>query len=189
MNIPEFRLAIVQALVEVASENYKENSRIAGVLDDKAQKTGALAGVFLAGSFAFIKTENFGQTAPLNRLAGLWGLLFLAVCIGLLLVTTILSLRTMWIRAVPAPMSLAIMEKMSLDLLEASDEDLDNATQENFFRDQSRVWSVALQKQHAANANKAKYLRASQLTLAVAIICGAAILLEILGKVMYYRLA
>jgi hypothetical protein len=124
----------------------------------------------------------------LNRLAGLPGLLLLAVCIGLLLLSTILALRTMWVRAVPAPMSLAVMQEMSEDLLDISDNELDRPTQENYFRDQGTVWAGALEKQLAANANKAKYLRASQLALTGAIVCGAVTLLEILGKVIYYRL-
>src|SRR5437879_1327964 len=109
MDVSQFRFGVLQALVEVAGENYKENSRITNVLDDKAQKTGALAGAFLAAGFAFIKSENFGPNSPLNRLAGLAGLLLLAFCIALLLLSTILALRTMWVRAVPPPMSLAMM--------------------------------------------------------------------------------
>lgn len=189
MDVSQFRSSILQGVFSVAGENYKENSRITNVLDDKAQKTGAFAGAFLAAGFAFIKSENFGPTSPLNKLAGLPGLLLLALCIGLLLLSTILALRTMWVRAVPAPMSLAVIRSMAEDLLNLADCEMDSSIQENYFRDQSTVWESALEQQKTVNADKAKYLRAAQLALTGAIVCGAVTLLEILSKVIYYRLS
>ena len=43
MELIEFRRLILQSLVQVGTDEYKENVRILGVLDDKAQKTGAIA--------------------------------------------------------------------------------------------------------------------------------------------------
>jgi hypothetical protein len=63
IDVLDFRRSVLQALVQTGSDNYKENARIAGVLDDKAQKTGAIAGAFLAAGLAFVKAENFGPSS------------------------------------------------------------------------------------------------------------------------------
>ena len=41
--------------IKAAADTYKENGRVAALLDDKAQKAGGLAGVFLAAAFGFVK--------------------------------------------------------------------------------------------------------------------------------------
>ena len=50
---PEQRLAMLSQAMTASTEMYKENSRILSLLDDKAQKTAGLAGVFFAAAFAF----------------------------------------------------------------------------------------------------------------------------------------
>src|SRR5258708_9310754 len=63
----EFRLEILNSLVEAGSEEYKENVRINSLLEDKAQKTAGLAGIFLAAALAFIRVHTL-SVWPFNRL-------------------------------------------------------------------------------------------------------------------------
>src|SRR5258708_20532083 len=188
MNAADFRCHLLEALVQTASDEYKENIRTAGTLDDKAQKTGATAGLFLAAGLAFIKTDNFGAAAPLNDLAGPSGLLLLAASIGLLLVSTSLSLRVMWVRLVPSPPFFNALEELTGDMLNLPEAELTLVRQENFLRDQSKGWKAPLEAQVALNGSKARNLRTSQVTLGLAIITVAILLLEMVTKAILYRL-
>ncbi|HEU0049719.1 MAG TPA: hypothetical protein VFQ43_19180 [Nitrososphaera sp.] len=188
MELIEFRRLILQSLVQVGTDEYKENVRILGVLDDKAQKTGAIAGAFLAAGLAFIKPENFGTAAPLSQLAGSPGLLLLGLGIGLLLMSTVLALRVMWVRSAPTPPRLVELAKMADHLLELSPDELVQERQENYFRDQARTWESVLSEQDRLSDIKASNLRLAQLTLVSAIVLLALILLEIVAKVACYRL-
>src|SRR6185312_2343681 len=174
MGEDDVRKALLQNLVQLGSENYKENARILGILDDKAQKTGALAGAFLAAGFAFVKPENF-QTASV--FASLPNLTLLAVSIGLLLACTILALAAMWIRSVPKPFSYGLLEKMTLDLLKNCPNGISSSVHESFLHDQGGVWRRLLQEQELINSKKANLLRVAQVTLAAAIVIGAILLL------------
>jgi len=184
IDVPDFRRSVLQALVQTGSDNYKENARIAGVLDDKAQRTGAIAGAFLAAGLAFIKPENFGPSSPLTQVAGLPGVVLLASCIGLLFVSTIFSLIVMWVRPVPVPVSFSVLEEVTGDLLGFADNDLTSERQENYFRDQGYIWKGTLQRQVQVNVDKARSLRAAQISLALSISMVALLLLFITIKVI-----
>jgi hypothetical protein len=188
MDANAFRESIVQALAQVGSENYKENSRIIGVLDDKAQRSGAIAGAFLAAGLGFIKAENFGPTSSLNRLVGLPGIILLGLSIAFLLISTMFSLRVMWIRPVPAPLSFEILDVMTSDLLNLPSADLDDARQENYYRDESSIWKAALKGQAQVISEKGKNLRAAQVLLSMAIFCIALLLSGMMAGVLFYRL-
>jgi hypothetical protein len=188
IDVVDFRRSLLQALIQTGADNYKENARIAGVLDDKAQKTGAIAGAFLAAGLAYVKSENFGSSSPLNRLVGSPGLVLLSLSIGLFLLATVFSLVVMWTRTIPVPMSFADVEEMTFDLLRLTDNELTTERQEDYFRDESHIWKGTLQRQVRVNTDKARSLRAAQISLALSIIVIALLLLIMMFKVMCYRL-
>jgi hypothetical protein len=87
--LAKFREGVLKDMLVLAAENYKEAMRIMGVLDGKAQKTGGVAGVFLAAGLAFLKPDT-----TLGNLGGKAGLSLLALGIVLLLVSIAARGRT-----------------------------------------------------------------------------------------------
>jgi hypothetical protein len=108
----DFRLEILKSLVEAGSERYKENVRINSLLEDKAQKTAGLAGVFLAAALAFIKIDTLSAW-PFNRLRIL---IPLGVAVVLLVCCIGFCLAVMWVRQIPGPPTFAALNQLKTDL-------------------------------------------------------------------------
>lgn len=53
-----FLVDTFKSAAQLAAETYKDNVRVAALLDDKAQKTGGLAGLFMAAAFGFLKPDS-----------------------------------------------------------------------------------------------------------------------------------
>jgi hypothetical protein len=117
------------------------------------------------------------------------GLVLLALCIGLLLLSTIFSLVVMWVRTIPVPMSFSDVEEMTYDLLHLDDTELTTERQEDYFRDESHIWRGTLQRQVRVNTEKARSLRVAQISLALSISVIALLLLSMIVKVISYRLS
>ena len=62
---------------------YKEHSRIISLLDDKAQKTSGIAGIFLAAGLAYLKADSLKALGEAVHFAGF---VTLSLAIALLLV-------------------------------------------------------------------------------------------------------
>jgi hypothetical protein len=94
----------------------------------------------------------------------------------------------MWVRLVPSPPFFDALEELTGDMLNLPEAELTLVRQENFLRDQSKGWKAPLEAQVALNSSKARNLRASQVTLGLAIITVAILLLEMVTKAILYRL-
>jgi predicted PurR-regulated permease PerM len=157
----EMRIHLLTQLVQSCSNAYEENKKFAGVLDDKAQKTGALAGIFLAGVFAFIRAESLKN---MNR----YELGLLTACTILLLACSCFCLTVIWARDVARGITPAIQERIAKDLLQLDPSELTNELWEAHHWQQISLWKPTLEDQKRVNESKARYLKLGQLSLAVA---------------------
>ena len=152
-------------------DTFKENTRISALLDDKAQKTAGVAGLFLAAAFGFAKKDNL---TDLSQLLGRSGVGLLAGVVFLFLCCIFASLTVMWARSglgPPAPKNLFEITQLLLNLENGTSEE----RQQNHLRDQIRAWLAVLSGQELMNQGKARSLKGAQWILA-----GAMILLSII---------
>jgi hypothetical protein len=155
-----------------ASDVYKENSRILALLDDKAQKTAGVAGVFLAAAFAFLRRES---VEDLKALAGPSGLILLGASIAFFMACIICSGFVMWTRRLQLPPDPAKILDACNYLLTDSNGPSDEA-RENHVRDQINSWNRANQVQYEAISDKSKKLLVTQVLLTLAIMAIAILL-------------
>jgi hypothetical protein len=156
---PGFRIECLKTVIQNGFDNYKENARITSLLDDKAQKTGAMAGVFLAATFGFLSPEKLHSLALAVDLEYLLLILFtVAVFIGC--VASCLSV--MWARNVALPVSLEAVNGMTQDILRLRDDSLTPEIQEAFFQEQIAIWRPVLDSQMKGNKLKAGRLVLAQ---------------------------
>lgn len=175
----EFRLQLRKSVVDAGHENYKENVRIAALLDDKAQKTGALAGIFLAAAFASIRPENFNSpwfNRPSIFVPLLISIISLIVCIAY-------CLGVMWVRPISGPLSIWQLDRLRTDLFQFPRTNL-SAYEEGFWGEVATIWKDVLYKQTEPLNDKAKRLRKAQVSLLVAMFMIAVLLLlAIISKI------
>jgi hypothetical protein len=161
-----------QALA-AAADVYKENTRISALLDDKAQKTAGLAGVFLAAAFAFLRKDSIES---LRDAVGATGLVLLGVSLALFLGCILAGGLVMWARKVrlpPDPNKILLV----CDLLLGQPGGPDDEARENHIRDQIKSWNRANQTQDRVISDKSKTLLASQVLLLLGIMAIAALLI------------
>lgn len=162
----QFRKEVLQSVLQAGSENYKENVRIAGIIEDKAQKAGALAGVFLAASLAFVKPGiTVGQVC--GSLG--FGLLLSSICLLLLCIG--LCLSVLWVRPGRSILRLCDVRRMARDLLSLSVEEVTAHVKEGFCFDQAELWAEIVKDMEGRNQKKAILLKTAQAILALAMGC------------------
>jgi hypothetical protein len=171
----KFRKEAYQSLLQLGADNYKENTRIAGVLEDKAQKTGAIAGVFLAAGLAFVKPD-----LTLVQLGGKLGFALLTTSIFLLLVCISLCLGVMWVRSLQPQLLVFDVSEMLRHILALPASEITNEVKENFYRDQEKVWKSVLKEQLQKIGAKSQLLQAAQGILALAMLLVAIFLFLLL---------
>jgi hypothetical protein len=174
-----FRLEILKSLVDVGTETYKENIRINSLLEDKAQKTAGLAGVFLAAAFAFLKVDTLSQW-PFNRLRIL---VPLAISIALLVCCVGSCLAVMWLRAISGPPTFGSLKKLKADLWSFSGDALE-AYEEGYWGDRARLWQAVINQQKPLLESKAKRLRGAHVALALAMLAVAFLLFALVQPII-----
>jgi hypothetical protein len=171
------RLDLLKDTIATASENYKDNVRAFGVLDDKAQKTGAIAGLFLAALFAYIKPDTVGTlltnigSGATSNLTGV---------ILLLMICCLFSLLTMWAGTYVAPLNLEHMTEMSSDLLHFSEAELGESVLEVHYGEKIAVWEKCIAEQKGIAARKLVMVFLAQVVLLLAILWTAFMLINLL---------
>jgi hypothetical protein len=160
------RVEMLRDVLTSSVDTFKENTRISALLDDKAQKTAGVAGLFLAAAFGFAKKDNL---ADLSQLLGRSGIGLLAGVVFLFLCSIFASLTVMWARAglgPPAPKNLFEITQLLLKIENGTSEE----RQENHLRDQIRAWLSVLSTQESVNQSKARRLKTGQWVLAAAMV-------------------
>ena len=148
-----------------AEAEYKDLSETWKLIDTKAQATTAIAGVFLAAVFNFVRPPGVSLAAPLTFLLGL--------SVGALVVSVLFALLAMRVRSVPALPASEEAARMVTDLLAMPEAELE-ARHRGLLADTVNVWLPVNRQLQAANATKASWLERAQWCL-----MGAAILVAI----------
>lgn len=170
-----FKMELLKRLVDVGEVSYKENARIASVLDDKAQRTSTISGVFLAAGFAALKPET------LAKLSGPVMLSLLSMVVALLMLSVGACLVALWARRNPPPLSVADISSIAGDILALPEDRITPEVQTRVYLDQGRIWSACVAEQDKVNATKARLLKVAQVALALAILT-AGMFLAVLFK-------
>ena len=165
---------LTQAMT-ASTEMYKENSRILALLDDKAQKTATLAGIFLAAAFAFLRKDTLKDLADA---AGGPGFGVLTVAITLLLGCVFCGGLVIWARKLQLPPNPNLILE-ACDILLGGE--LSDESRENHIRDQTRAWNLALSVQDGIIDEKSQRLLVSQWLL----IGGITAVVVLLGLLMF----
>lgn len=168
----EKRMQMLSQALAAATDVYKENTRIMALLDDKAQKTAGLAGVFLAAAFAFLRRESIED---LRAAGGAFGMVLLGAALLLFLGCLFLSGLVMWARRLQLPPDpnkiLAVCDALLADQSGPTDE-----VHENHIRDQIKSWNRANQVQDQVISDKSEKLLLTQKFLIWGIIAVAGLL-------------
>lgn len=162
----EPRMQLLRDLLQACRAEFAESVRINAALDDKAQKTGALAGVFLAAGFAFLKPEN---VALLNTLGRWRAVAPLAASVLLLMICVAICLKVMWVSTMPAPPSVETLTKLIGNLAALPAAELTSQRLENDRRDTIGLWRLSLTSWVAKLRSKGRWLNAGQSCLALAL--------------------
>lgn len=184
MEARAFREDLYKGLTLHATDSYKEVVRVAALIEDKAQKVAALAGVFLGAGFSFIKKENLEPGSPIGNS---FTLLLLSVATLLLIAVVVLCIRVLWVTAQAAPVGMGSMKELVTDVCQVPDDSLDNALQDNARIEIFNRWERILDEQIATNEQKAAKVRYAQAMLSAAIMLIAIALLWVLCGTLFFR--
>jgi hypothetical protein len=169
-----FRVDIAKAAVDRAAQLDDICSKTALKLDEKAQQTGGMAGLFLAVAFGFLKPDDLTKFLSANgRFVGF--LLILLVVVFLACLAACLSVA--WLRKTPAPLTHETLESLNKDLMQLRDDELTEAVQSNYFLDQLYLWEPILFVRERTNKNKARRLIWAQSLLAFGMLLAAILLI------------
>lgn len=168
-----FKLDIAAAAVERADQLDEISSRMGVKLDEKAQQTGAVAGLFLAAAFGFLKPDDLTKFLSFNgHIVGYW--LIGTITIFLMCLAACLSVA--WRTKTPAPLSLQSLSSLNDPLLR-SDEVLSEDVQKNYFLDQLRIWEDIIASRNDINRKKGRRLLVAQYLLATGMFSIAVLLI------------
>ncbi len=158
-----FKLDILAATVERAEKFDDICSSVGRKLEEKAQQTGGMAGLFLAAAFGFLKPDDLSKVLVANgRSAGY--LLIATIVIFLACLAACLSVS--WLRKAPTPVTLATLSSLNNDLLQLGDEELSEEVRKRYFLDQLHLWESIISIRQQMNRQKAIRLLCAQSLLA-----------------------
>jgi len=178
-DIEECRTKALERVLETFRREYEEQAKIFSVLDQKAQATTALAGVFLAAVLAFVKVEELERLFALLGGPGFW---ILSILISALIAVVVLGLYGTSLKDCPLP-------PKPEDLLQAMEDVLDYPAAQrvhfaNLLTQEIALWKPIVEDYLRVNEEKSRVIFNAQFVLSLAII-GVALLLLILVLVIY----
>lgn len=151
-----------KTLLDSYRDEYKEISDIWRGLETKAQGNIAIAGIFIAGAFAFISKID-QQTSRLEK-----G--FLISALVFLVASVIFSVLVLRVRQVYFPPMGGFIDQMFIDHLKITiDTELFDRLP-RFINDQAKAWRKVKTNTEAQNKLKARYLGFAQWFLLIAIL-------------------
>ena len=168
-----FRLDILKSTLDWAQKLDETTSAVTVRLDDKAQQTGAMAGIFLAAAFGFVKPENISTGS--NRGAAI----LLAGIIIVFLLCLAACLSVTWLRNAPLPLSLTTVSGFNDDLLDLPLKEMTEDRQESYYRDQISLWKRILEQRTGLNRDKAHRLLIAQALLAAGMLEVSVLLFQV----------
>jgi len=151
----EVSIALLKRALESYGDHYKDLNETWRGLDTKAQGTAAVAGVFIAASFAFVAKLPAGLGGAARALLGL-ALLLLAA-------TVVAAMSSMFVRTVRYPPSGPGIFKLVKDIREAGDPESGPSDRlPAFYQDQQRLWDKCIQDCQGKLDSKASLLKWAQ---------------------------
>jgi len=181
MDARGFREELLKLMVTHAADSYKETVRVAALIEDKAQKVAAVAGVFLAAGLGFLKAENLKADSPFG---GFLTLVLLMVTILTLMVTVVVCLSVLWVREQAAPIRMPLLRQMVDQIVAMPDDDITNELQDTARSQIALWWTDILVRQEAVNLKKARGVRTAQMLLTSAIVAIALTILLVLAQTL-----
>jgi hypothetical protein len=161
----------------VAGENYKDNARVFANLDDKAQKMGAIAGIFLGAFLALLKPDTL---LLLMRTTGPRGMWILTGVILLLISCVLICLAAMWVGRFPPPLSFGHMEQLTRDLFRLGESGITDEVKEGYAAEKLAVWKKCILAQEKVAVRKMKLVFTAQAVLVAAMLAISAMLILII---------
>lgn len=174
-----FRSDAVKNTLQYAFDLFKENERISALLDDKAQKVGALAGVFLAAGFGFLNPAN---ASALLATFGSNGKFVLIPVIGSFVLSIGACLWVMWVKSRPTALKLAAFQNIQLDLSKLRVQDVDEEIELGYYNELLELWVPILAEQTEINQAKGTRLKISQFFVSTGMLFVAGLLVAILFR-------
>jgi hypothetical protein len=170
-------LDLLKDTLATALENYKDNARVLSAFDDKAQKMGAIAGLFLAVPFAFAKPADM---RTLSTTVGTFGMRTLLVAIASFMACIVLCLAAMWVGTIDAPLDLETSRRLVEDLVPLLPGRPEDQRIENHFRDKLNIWQECITSQRKIIDRKSLYTILAQVVLSFGILSIAALLFHLI---------
>lgn len=158
------RLDLLKSSLDACRDYYKDLSTQWSSLDTKAQGAGTVAGIFLAGIFAFVRDISVGSPY-LERLA-------ISVAVALLVASIVCAIWAVMVREADEVSSHQFSE--AVEELYALEDGASDERIRDFYRDQIGVWEEAVTDVKRVVDKKALLLKVAQGLLLVAV-TGAAI--------------
>lgn len=157
----ELKESLRRAVLVAYREEYKELSDTWRGLETKAQGSIAIAGIFIAGAFAYIR-DITPNSHPYEKL-------FLIIIVLCLVTSVVLSILALKIRTVAAPPMGEYIDQMVRDILNLNNDDELAERIVRFDNDQITTWRMVKKEAENANRLKARYLWRAQIFLMSAI--------------------
>jgi hypothetical protein len=171
---PEASTDLLRLALEGYREEYRDLSETWRNLDGKAQGSGAIAGIFLAAVFAWVR--------PLTAGAGTLERVVLCVSIVLLVASVVAAVLALQVRTVSAPPLGEETGDMIRDLLQPERAAELPERIPRLFQDQIRAWRDTNRDMAKQNLGKANRVRDSQVALlAAAGVVAALSVMAVLG--------
>jgi hypothetical protein len=171
-----FQTELLKTSLQQASDTYKDNVQASRQLDDKAQKIGAFAGVFVAAAFGYLKPT---EMASLMNAAGQGSEIVLLLALTLFLACVASCLAVMWARRLPPPLAPLVIQSMVNDVKRIPPATITSESQQEYFQTQLTMWMPILGQQMAINRSKGRRLVLAQILLGMGMICVTALILRI----------
>lgn len=144
------KLDILDDLLKTAEREFDATVKHFASIEDKAQKTSGLAGLFLAAAFGFMKPESL---TALRDQYGISALALLFLALALFVLTVILCLRAMWLKHVPTVGVSLETQAMSAGLLLQIDAELDEEMVFEYKSNQLDIWRATV-AEHARSVSE-----------------------------------
>lgn len=163
----QLRIDLLERTLNYCTEDYALVDATYAGLDSKAQATFGIAGLFVAGAVTLIGTLSAAKDPA-------WvAILLPGLTYALLVVSILCSVLALRAREVSTPLDSESVATMTYDIIDLDDRELNLEIYANWFRDQIAEWQRVTREIHAVNARRARWLVGAQLTLLIAITCGA----------------
>ena len=161
----EIKQNLHRSVVEAYSNEYKELADTWRNLETKAQNAITIAGIFIAGAFAYVRDIKLETHRTEKFLLG--------VCVCFLIASVVLSILALRLRKIAAPFMGDTLNKLVNDLLQVSEDQEFLERLPNYYEDQITLWQQVKNETQEANRSKARFLWWAHITLVLAIVAVA----------------